>query len=226
MTEPQATGGDGSEAAPKGNPARRALLLDAALRVLDRKNIIDATVDDVVQEAGVARGTFYIYFKDKYDILMALSDRLNEQLFESSHLRLDRHTPPFERIRISLRAVLDAWTQHAGLYRSLTQMALGRADFLELNQRNRAVFLRQIRSDIERSIDRGHAKPINPAVTAKALAAMMDWLCLLWFGLGEEPYPNATGDLDAVADTLARLWYRVVYASDPAQPEAEALAGL
>ena len=213
------TGDDGAGSTPKGSPARRTLLMDAALRVLDQKNIIDATVDDIVQEAGVARGTFYIYFKDKYDILQALSRRLNEQLFENSHLHLDRHVPPFERIRTSLRAVLDAWTRHGGLYRSLTQMALGRPDFLELNQQNRAVFIRQIRGDIERSIERGHAKPINPAVTAKALAAMMDWICLLWFGLGEEPYPNATDELDNVADILARLWYRVVYAADPLQYE-------
>ncbi|MGE5596674.1 MAG: TetR/AcrR family transcriptional regulator [Hyphomicrobiales bacterium] len=200
----------------RGSPARRALLMDAALRVLDEKNIIEATVDDITHEAGVARGTFYIYFKDKYDILMALSDRLNAELFEDSHLRLDRNLPPFERIKVSLRAVFDAWTKHAGLYRSLTQMALSRQDFRERDRDNRAVFLRQIRSDIERSIQRGHAAPIDPAVTAKALAAMMDWLCLLWFGLGEEPFPGATEDLDGVAETLSKLWYRVVYASDPA----------
>ena len=200
----------------KGSPVRRQLLLDAALRVLDQKNIIDATVDDVVQEAGVARGTFYIYFRDKYDILKALSQRLNDQLFETSHLQLDRQIPPFERIKVSLRSVLDAWEEHAGLYRSLTQMALMRPDFLALNQQQRAVFLKQIRRDLERSIERGHARPIDPAVTAKALAAMMDWLCLLWFGLGEAPYEHASQELDAVAETLARLWYRVIYAADPA----------
>jgi len=201
--------------AARGNPARRTLLLDAAVRVLDEKNIVDTTVDDIVQEAGVARGTFYIYFRDKYDILKALSERLNELLFEESHLRLDRHTPPYVRIRASLRSVLEAWTQHAGIYRSMTQMALAREDFLELSQRSRMIFVDRIRKDIERSIERGHARPIDPAVTAKAMSAMMDWFCLLWFGLGEEPYPGATPDIDHVADVLAQMWYRVVYASDP-----------
>lgn len=209
--DPAATG----KRAVRGNPARRTLLLDAAVRVLDDKNIVDVTVDDIVQEAGVARGTFYIYFRDKYDILKALSERLNELLFEASHLRLDRHTPPYVRIRASLRSVLEAWTQHAGIYRSMTQMALARPDFLELSQRNRMLYVDRIRKDIERSIDRGHARPIDPAVTAKALSAMMDWFCLLWFGLGEEPYPGATPDIDHVADVLAQMWYRVVYASDP-----------
>jgi hypothetical protein len=48
---------------------------------------------------------------------------------------------------------------------------------------------------------------------------MMDWLCLMWFALGEEPYPGATHDLDHVATALAQLWFRVVYASDP--PDAD-----
>jgi AcrR family transcriptional regulator len=195
----------------QGSPAPRTPA-DAAARVLDQ-SIADATVDDITREAG--GGAFYIYFRDKYDILMALADRLNEQLFEQSHLQLDRHTPPFERISISLLKVLEAWTQHAGVYRSLTLMALSREDFRALNRELRAVFLQQIRRDLERSIERGHAKPIDPAVTAKSLAAMMDWLCLLWFGLGEEPFEGASTQLPEVASTLARLWYRVVYASDP-----------
>jgi AcrR family transcriptional regulator len=212
VLEAEAGRGNGSV---RGNPAKRLLLMEAALRVLDLKNIVDVTVDDIVQEAGVARGTFYIYFKDKYDILAALARRINDQLFDQSHLKLDRQTPPFERIRASLHTVLDTWTMHAGLFRSLTQMALSRADFLELNQELRAPFLRQIRRDLERSVERGHASPMDTAVVAKALAAMMDWLCLLWFGLGEAPFENASNELDHVADELARMWYRAVYAAEP-----------
>lgn len=215
MSQPEIDAGGSVAAAPKGNPARRALLLDAAQKVIEQKNLVDITVDDIVQEAGVARGTFYIYFKDKYDVLAALSRRVNDELFDQSHLQLDRSTPPFDRVRASLRTVLDTWTQHAGLFRSMTQMSLSRPDFLALNQELRMPFIQQIRRDLDRSVARGHAHPMDSAVAAKALAAMMDWLCLLWFGLGEEPYENASAELDHVADELARLWYRAVYASDP-----------
>jgi AcrR family transcriptional regulator len=206
---------NGATPPARGNPDTRNALLESALRVLDQKNFTEVTVDDIVCEAGLARGTFYIYFKDKYDILAALARRLNDELFARSHIEIDRHAPAYDRIRSSLRQVIATWEQHGPFFRSMTQVSLSRPDFLKLNQELRRPFIDQIRHDLESSIERGHAKPIDPRVAAKALAAMMDWFCLLWFGLDEPPYAGAENDTDHVADELALLWYRTVYGTDP-----------
>lgn len=206
-----------STARTRGNPATRELIMDAALRVLDRKNIIDATVDDIVRDAAVARGTFYIYFKDKFDVLKALAMRENERLFADSHANLDRAAHPYDRLRTSLRNVIRHWESHASLFRSLTQMSLARDDFYQMDRQNRFRYIEKIRSDLDSSIARGHAHPIDPAVAAKALAAMMDWFCLLWFAMREPPYEGAThpAEIEHVTDHVALLWYRAVYAEDP-----------
>lgn len=205
-----------SGALSRGNPDTRAALMDSALRVLDQKNFTEVTVDDIVQEAGLARGTFYIYFKDKYDILAALARKLNDELFSQSHVEIDRHAPAHEKIRISLRRVIATWQQHGAFFRSTTQVALTRPDFLALNQELRRPFIEQIRRDLESSVERGHARPTDVRVAAKALSAMMDWFCLLWFGLGEPPYEAADDEIEQVTDSLALLWYRAVYGADPA----------
>lgn len=44
-------------------------LLDAAFDLFTRRDINKTTVDDIVRKAGVAKGTFYLYFKNKYDLL-------------------------------------------------------------------------------------------------------------------------------------------------------------
>ena len=41
----------------------------AAYDLFTRKGINDTAISDIVSQAGVAKGTFYLYFKDKYDIL-------------------------------------------------------------------------------------------------------------------------------------------------------------
>jgi AcrR family transcriptional regulator len=202
--------------AQRGNPQTRRTIMKAAQSLLDHSNIADVTVDDIVREAGVARGTFYIYFKDKLDVLVALARNLNEELFEASHLSLDRGASAYERIRLSLRRVVDNWIEHNGIFRSLTQMAMTRPDFLELSQELRFPFIIQIRQDLESSMAGGRAKPIDAAVAAKALAAMMDWFCLLWFGLNEPPYEGAGENIDEVVDHLSLLWYRALYGADPA----------
>jgi len=53
---------------------RRTALLAAARDVFAERGYAAATIDDVVARAGVARGTFYLYFKDKRDVFRALVD--------------------------------------------------------------------------------------------------------------------------------------------------------
>jgi len=63
---------------------RKSELLSAARTVFSRDGFHDATIDDIAREAGVAKGTVYLYFKSKQEIyLAALRDGvelLNEEM--------------------------------------------------------------------------------------------------------------------------------------------------
>src|ERR1041385_34796 len=62
---------------------RTSELLAAARTVFSRKGFHDATIDDIAYEAGVAKGTVYLYFKSKQDIyLEALRDGIQMLLRE------------------------------------------------------------------------------------------------------------------------------------------------
>lgn len=49
----------------------RQIMLDSVKKILEKKQFDDITVQDILDEAGVARKTFYRYFNDKYDIVNA-----------------------------------------------------------------------------------------------------------------------------------------------------------
>lgn len=69
---------------------RRAQILDAAIRVFERRGI-DAPVSDITDEAGVAKGTFYLYFNTRDDVFAALGERLSEHVAtELARLRIPR----------------------------------------------------------------------------------------------------------------------------------------
>ncbi|KAA5602707.1 TetR/AcrR family transcriptional regulator [Blastochloris sulfoviridis] len=55
---------EGGERTEKG-AARRAAILDAALDEFAARGFASARLDDVARRAGVAKGTIYLYFKDK-----------------------------------------------------------------------------------------------------------------------------------------------------------------
>ena len=43
--------------------------MDAGYDLFITKGINNTVIDDIVKKAGVAKGTFYLYFKDKYDLV-------------------------------------------------------------------------------------------------------------------------------------------------------------
>jgi AcrR family transcriptional regulator len=55
---------------------RRQELVDAALDVFVSRGVAATSVDDIVQAAGVAKGTFYLYFATRDDIVNAVAERL------------------------------------------------------------------------------------------------------------------------------------------------------
>jgi len=66
---------------PRGDAeARRAEILDAALRVFGQYGYRRTSVDDIAREAGIAKGTVYLSFASKEEVFQALAQRLAQQM--------------------------------------------------------------------------------------------------------------------------------------------------
>lgn len=70
-------------------PADAAQILEAACRVFSKKGYFQSTVDEVMDAAGVGKGTVYRHFSDKESLLLGLltrtSDDLNKVLSTGIH---------------------------------------------------------------------------------------------------------------------------------------------
>lgn len=53
----------------KKKELKMAKLYDAAYELFTAKGVHETVVDEIVKHAGVAKGTFYLYFKDKHDLV-------------------------------------------------------------------------------------------------------------------------------------------------------------
>lgn len=81
MSTDPASGATSSARQNRANPRQRAQreetrakLLDGAVRVFAQKGYASATVDDVLQESGVSRASFYAHFASKLALAEALAD--------------------------------------------------------------------------------------------------------------------------------------------------------
>jgi len=71
-----------------GKPERRQQILGVARDVFARHGYHAAKIDDIVAAAGVARGTFYLYFEDKRSIFEEIVDGMIARL-ATSIVRVD-----------------------------------------------------------------------------------------------------------------------------------------
>lgn len=65
---------------PPPPTARREQLLDAALVLFTDRGVADTRIEDVTSAAGVAKGTFYLYFRSKDEVIEALRERFLDGL--------------------------------------------------------------------------------------------------------------------------------------------------
>lgn len=63
---------------------KQSRLLDNAFKLFTKKGFKDTSVQEIVDNADVAKGTFYIYFKDKYEIRDVLIESKSRKLFNNA----------------------------------------------------------------------------------------------------------------------------------------------
>lgn len=111
-----------------------AKLLDAGLRAFSERGYHAARVDDVVRLAKTSHGTFYLYFANKQDLLLALArecagemQRLADELGEvtpdaAGHAELRRWVEGFYRTYRRYGAVIRVWMEDQVPDTDLTRM--------------------------------------------------------------------------------------------------------
>lgn len=63
---------------------KQSRLLDNAFKLFTQKGVKDTSIQEIVDNADVAKGTFYIYFKDKYEIRDILIESKSKKLFNNA----------------------------------------------------------------------------------------------------------------------------------------------
>ncbi len=97
-------------------------IVAAAAAVFARRGFAETRVEDILEEAGVARRTFYKYFTGKEDVLAAVYDLATSELINT--MRTVQSPEPLIAVRHGLDLFLDYHVQNARLLRVLVEQAL------------------------------------------------------------------------------------------------------
>jgi AcrR family transcriptional regulator len=133
---------------------RRAEVLRHAKRIFARKGYHRTNVADIISRARIARGTFYLYFRNKREIFEVLLDQALHDLSERiRRIRMAAEEPsPLDQLRANLGRVLE----FVLMERELTDIVLNHAVGFDRELDGRILeFYDQIAQKIQRSLDLG-----------------------------------------------------------------------
>ena len=66
------------------DPEKETRLLESAFKLFTEKGVKETSIQGIVDESNVAKGTFYLYFKDKYEIRDILIEKKSKKLFNDA----------------------------------------------------------------------------------------------------------------------------------------------
>ena len=147
-------------------------LLGALERLLaDGASITAVSVDALAREAGIARATFYLHFRDKGDLIARLIARVENEVVGAGGLWFERaEDASWADLRAALQRFLAVYRKHHAILSAAADTASYDADVAALYRRMIDRFVAESRRAIARIDGRGRARPSLPGMLAETLS--------------------------------------------------------
>jgi AcrR family transcriptional regulator len=184
----------------------RQKLLEAADEVFTSKGYTRATVDEIVEAAGASRGTYYLYFRSKAEIVTALAAAFDRDL-RAWVQRLDVEDLTTD---VELRAWLDDYINLVSAHRTTIRFWLQATntehDLRQVGADREQVFVRGVSEWIARSrVAAGRPEPARASTTrAMLLVTQLEHFIFSWQIRGWRPVRTVA------LDALVGMWRRAV----------------
>jgi AcrR family transcriptional regulator len=168
---------------PDVSEERKDQIMNAAEDVFTQKGLDDARMDDIAEETGLSKGTLYLYFKSKDDLIASILDRIFQREFRA-----------FENTDLSTVSAADAiWlftdtvTKDIKIILRLMPIAY---EFLALAFRNKTVqkalkiyinrYMDIFTPVIQRGIETGEFRQVDVKEVGIAIGAIVEGTLLIW----------------------------------------------
>jgi len=183
----------------------RKLLTQAAMQLVLEKGFDALSIQDITDRADLGRGTFYIHFKDKEEVVWTAFRDLFQDLEREAHEKLDRRMP-----QVEYYGLVNIF-HHAEKNRDLYRVMFGRQGSAMLTARAQDflanVFLHDIRNALAPPEIDFH---IPEEIEAQVLTGLISRLLFWWLET-----PNIYS-----AEQMAAMTYQMVYRKQPPGGEA------
>lgn len=182
-------------------PAIEARLLTATEELLsDGTAYTELSVHQLCSQAGIARSTFYVYFRDKSDLVARLAERRVSRLTRAAS-KWWQPGASREDVLAATRELIAIYAENGGLFAALTETAAYDEEMRRMQVKLIERHARPLEELIERGKEAGTVRDIEARETVAALSWMLQGSC----------YHLARGASEAEIDRLAEATTAIIW---------------
>ncbi|MBZ5580175.1 MAG: TetR/AcrR family transcriptional regulator [Acidobacteriia bacterium] len=194
---------------------RSAEILEAARRVFARKGFEGASVDEIAEAAGLAKGTVYVYFHSKRELYLAALKQGLAALMTETGRNMDAAPTAAEKIRAFMSTRIRYAEAHRDFF-ALYQAEFGNIHPACLGRVFKNLYQQQLQA-VETALDQGLADHEIRSVPRDAAAFMVCEMTRAWIGRRLLGWSRATADED-VDFLFDLIWKGLAAGSGRARP--------
>lgn len=183
-------------------PGKREQILDAAQKSLADKGFHSTTIDMIAEGAGVGKGTVYLYFNSKAEILATLLEQRITELADGVERAVTRRRTVEGKLRAVVEAHFDFYVRHQAFirilfshFRELPEDMVARID------RSHETFHHFLYGMLQQGIDTGALRPASARLLTHGLLGIIHSTALEW-AVGHE---NST--LETLVEGVCNLFF-------------------
>ncbi len=188
-----------------------AKLQTAILPLLEGgERFTELSVERIVQETGISRTTFYVYFEDKGDLLVTLGEGVMASVNEVAAGWWE--LPPGAsrtQVHAALRSVIDTYAAHVEIMQAVVEVA-------SYDERVRRSFGRSLdasRDGLRKHIERGlEDESVRADIDAERTADWLLWMSERGFYQMVRPASSDPEELERLAESLTTVVWNTLYA--------------
>ena len=206
----ESRGASGARRKRRTPEAAEREIVEAAETFLRERPFRELTVDDLMRRTGLSRPSFYVYFKDRHELVLRLTERIGSELFEMSERWYEGTGDGPALVREAVEGVVSVFAQHGPVLRALADAATEDRRVDNVYRGMLEQFVTATTRHIEREVAAGRMEPLRARETATALTWMIERYLQLNLGRPEE------SSVEEVSDVLATILSRALYGVDGA----------
>src|SRR3954470_11880024 len=195
--------GDGGTRRRRRSPAEAEReILESAERFLRERPLRELTIDEVMAGTGLSRPAFYVYFRDRHDLVLRLIAEIGAELFEMADKWLKGGD-----LRGGVEGVVAVYAKHGPVLRAISDAAVDDPDVEKAYHGLVQRFIDATAEHIRSEQKNGRASGMTARRTAAALVWMNERYLSMCLGGGTSKQIKPR----EVSETLHQIWTRALY---------------